>query len=116
MNICQILTSESDGTRAVRVRESIDFRRQNLTSKVGPRTERVKALITSIASLFILPSNKAWRKMNIKLSEIILVVLIQIIHNNFTHFNPYSAGIDFSRQNLMSVDVRFWHLKSIPTL
>ena len=23
------------------------------------------------------------------------------------NFNPYSAGIDFSRQNLMSVDVRF---------
>ena len=30
--------------------------------------------------------------------------------------NPYSAGIDFSRQNLMSVDVRFCRLKSIPTL
>ena len=30
--------------------------------------------------------------------------------------NSYSAGIDFSRQNLTSVDVRFWHLKSIPAL
>ena len=30
--------------------------------------------------------------------------------------NPYSAGIDFSRQNLTSVDVRFWRLKSIPAL
>ena len=30
--------------------------------------------------------------------------------------NPYSAGIDFSRQNLTSVDVRFWPLKSIPAL
>ena len=29
---------------------------------------------------------------------------------------PYSAGIDFSRQNLTSVDVRFWRLKSIPAL
>ena len=28
--------------------------------------------------------------------------------------NPYSAGIDFGRQNLTSVDVRFWRLKSIP--
>ena len=25
----------------------------------------------------------------------------------FDDFNPYSAGIDFSRQNLTSVDVRF---------
>ena len=25
----------------------------------------------------------------------------------FHHFNPYSAGIDFSRPNLTSVDVRF---------
>ena len=25
----------------------------------------------------------------------------------FQRFNPYSAGIDFSRQNLTSVDVRF---------
>ena len=31
-------------------------------------------------------------------------------------FNPYSAGIDFSRQNVTSVDVRFWRLKSIPAL
>ena len=30
--------------------------------------------------------------------------------------NPYSAGIDFGRQNLTSVDVRFWRLKSIPAL
>ena len=30
--------------------------------------------------------------------------------------NPYSAGIDFSRQNLTSVDVRFSILKSIPAL
>ena len=27
-------------------------------------------------------------------------------------FNPYSAGVDFSRQNLTSVDVRFPHYKS----
>ena len=25
--------------------------------------------------------------------------------------NPYSSGIDFSRQDLTSVDVRFWRLK-----
>ena len=31
-------------------------------------------------------------------------------------FSPYSAGIDFSRQNLTSVDVRFWRLKSISAL
>ena len=28
--------------------------------------------------------------------------------------NPFSAGINFRRQNLTSVDVRFWRLKSIP--
>ena len=31
-------------------------------------------------------------------------------------FNPYSAGIDFSRHNLTSTDVRFWRLKPIPAL
>ena len=31
-------------------------------------------------------------------------------------FNPYSTKIDFSRQNLTYVDVRFWRLKSIPAL
>ena len=30
--------------------------------------------------------------------------------------NPYSAGIDLSRQNLTSVDLRLWRLKSIPAL
>ena len=36
--------------------------------------------------------------------------------SNQTDISPYSAGIDFSRQNLTSVDVRFWRLKSIPAL
>ena len=29
---------------------------------------------------------------------------------------PYSAEIDFRRQNLTSIDVRFWRLKSTPAL
>ena len=35
--------------------------------------------------------------------------LEKIIYHSrlFTAFNPYSAGIDFSRQNLTSVDIRF---------
>ena len=35
-------------------------------------------------------------------------------HYKFVYF--YSAGVDFSRQNLTSTDVRFWRLKSIPAL
>ena len=38
------------------------------------------------------------------------------IENCVLTINPYRAGIDFSRQNLKSVDVRFWRLKSIPAL
>ena len=30
--------------------------------------------------------------------------------------NPYRTGINFRRQNLTSIDVRFWRLKSIPAL
>ena len=30
--------------------------------------------------------------------------------------NPSNAAIDFRRQNLPSVDVRFWRLKSIQAL
>ena len=37
-------------------------------------------------------------------------------YGNYKYFYSYSAGIDFSRQNLTSVDVRFWCLKSIPVL
>ena len=29
-------------------------------------------------------------------------------------FYSFSAGIDFGRQNLTSIDVRFWRLKSVP--
>ena len=39
-----------------------------------------------------------------------------LINPLIKHINPYSAGIDFRRQNLTSVDVRFWRLKSIPAL
>ena len=38
------------------------------------------------------------------------------VKNISTTFSSYSAGIDFSRQNLTSGDVRFWRLKSIPAL
>ena len=31
----------------------------------------------------------------------------------FIKVNPYSAGIDFRRQNWTSIDVRFWRLKKI---
>ena len=59
--------------------------------------------------------------------QIILLILraITLIHKQnqqnkrcpFTvSFNPYSAGIDFRRQNLTFADVRFCHLKTIPAL
>ena len=40
-----------------------------------------------------------------------LAIVTNIFHH---HINPYSAGIDFSRQNPTSVDVRFWRLMSTP--
>ena len=30
--------------------------------------------------------------------------------------NPFNAGTVFRRQNVTSIDVRFWRLKSIPAL
>ena len=36
------------------------------------------------------------------------------VYDHQKYLYSYSAGIDFSRQNLTSVDVRFWRLKSIP--
>ena len=36
--------------------------------------------------------------------------------NSYPVINPNSAEIDLSRQNLTSVDVKFWRLKSIPAL
>ena len=39
----------------------------------------------------------------------------QMLYYNYCP-NPYSAGMDFSRRNLTSIDVRFWRQKSIPAL
>ena len=36
------------------------------------------------------------------------------IYTVSSRFNSYSAGTDFSRQNLMCVDIRFCLLKSLP--
>ena len=60
------------------------------------------------------PTHKKWTKSTTwnkdkKLTRCVLGNVKRIL-------NPYSAGIDFSRQNLTSVDVRFWRLKSIPAL
>ena len=38
------------------------------------------------------------------------------VYGHYKYFYSYSAGIDFRRQNLTSVDVRFSRLKSIPAL
>ena len=38
------------------------------------------------------------------------------LYGHYKYFYPYSAGIDFRRQNLTSADVRFWRLMSIPAL
>ena len=43
-------------------------------------------------------------------------LFVERTHNLFL-FYSYSAGVVvFIRQNLMSVDVRFWRLKTIPKL
>ena len=38
------------------------------------------------------------------------------VYDHYKYFYSYSAGIEFSRQNLTSTDVRFWRQKSIPAL
>ena len=39
-----------------------------------------------------------------------------MVYGHYKYFHSYSAGIDFSRQNLTSVHVRFWRPKYIPAL
>ena len=58
--------------------------------------------------------------------EIIINILVSVfrfiwipmlwVYGHYKYLNSYSVGIDFRRQNLTSVDVRFWRLKSIPAL
>ena len=38
------------------------------------------------------------------------------VYEHQKYVYSYNAGIDFSRENLTSTDVRFWRLKSIPAL
>ena len=45
-----------------------------------------------------------------------MVIFTQNNRVNMLTLYSYSAGIDISRQNLTSIDVRFWQLKSIPAL
>ena len=69
---------------------------------------------------------KPWRPKRFFQFEIIINVLVSSfrfiwtpmswVYGHYKYFNSYSAGIDFSRQNLPSTDVRFWRLKSIPAL
>ena len=37
-----------------------------------------------------------------------------LVYVHYKYFYSYSAGIDFSRQNLTSTGVRLWRLKSYP--
>ena len=38
------------------------------------------------------------------------------VYGNYIFLNYFSAGTNFGRQNLTSMDVRFWHLKTVPAL
>ena len=38
------------------------------------------------------------------------------VYSHYKYAYSYSAGSDFSRQNLTSTDVRFWRLESVPAL
>ena len=35
------------------------------------------------------------------------------VYGHYEYFNSFSSGIDFTRQNVTSVDVRLWRLKSV---
>ena len=43
-------------------------------------------------------------------------ILMLWVYGQSKYFYFYSAGMDFSCQNLTSTDVRFWRLKSTPAL
>ena len=60
--------------------------------------------------------NKHQSAASLQIPSVVTAVAGDKSHTARNIFNPHSAGIDFSRQNLTSVDVRFWRLKSIPTL
>ena len=70
--------------------------------------------MVSSDSPHILPAAKRFLIMLIhNIIHIILLTEIWVIHKNYCKLcpskmtKPYSAGTDFSRQNLKSVDVRF---------
>ena len=42
--------------------------------------------------------------------------LVRVMTQVGPQFNPFSAGTVFIRQNMTSVDVRFWRVKTVPTL
>ena len=69
---------------------------------------------------------KSWRPKGVFQFEIIINVLFSFfwfiwipmwwVYNQYKFVYSHSAGIDFKRQNLTSIDVRFWRLKSILAL
>ena len=68
------------------------YRRQILSTKVNPRDVGVKPNYISACEV---------------------IVVLQYIG---VYFYSFSTEINFSRQNLTSIDVSFWRLKSIPAL
>ena len=94
------------------------FRRQNLTS-IDVRFWRLKSIST-----FTLKTLKYFCIYNgdqqgffqfqimINVLSFILIPMLWL-HGHYKYCHSYSAWIDFRRQNLTSIDVRFWRLKSI---
>ena len=78
--------------------------------------------IYSVCLLFV-SFNPIMRKMIMSISFFIVVIFFFLKITDIAYFmfkgweiNPFSAGTDFRRQILTSIDVRIWRLKSIPAL
>ena len=75
---------------------------------MGPQGQYVDTVLTCQGNFFDPEFHHHLREFRAKLQELIVESKYKL------RINPCSAGIDFSHQNLTSVDGRFWRLKSIP--
>ena len=72
--------------------------------------------IINWAVIFGLRAWETWRRCSSRDKCLAMVSQQCTMWSHCPTLKAYNAGIDFSRQNLASVDVRFWRLKSIPAL
>ena len=101
--------------------ESLEKLETSLSKIFSPKTRTISVLTRTALKYFCINHgdervSSIWNHPKNLGSFQCIWILMLWVYGHYKYFNYFSAGSVFRRQNQTSTDVRFWRIKTIPTL